>query len=1172
MFSAEYVRFECSAEALWEYYMKRFQRLIFVAALALAAISCSSGGDDDHGMSLTEQLNSGTVVDLEGKSFSEDAAVNSAVTIKNGNFGGKTITVNSGNVVLDNVQNLKLVVSDNVTDGTVTIRNSKGSAVTVVVKGGSAITIQDSAVLNISVEKPNAAVNLSGTTTVSAVDVKADGASIKSDSSAMVTNVSVGADVRNIAIEGGTVGVVDAGTATVTVGDGVKINDTTGGKFVVSDNTVKLPADAEKLTISRVDLIKGSAKTAYEEGDRFDFTGLSATVTYSDGNTATVNLTAANTKVNGFNTGKVGSCTVTFEYMGKPVSGLLSVTVKESTKEYKMLLEEGVQLLFDTKYDEGVAKIRAAYEKEQNDETKMYYALAEIATISTDKSVADIMRNNFGVTSYPSTLNALINGDWIKEYVGARYVDTYEIVDSDYDSWHVLRVSGTETDSYNIADTVYVELEQVPNVGWIRCSDYYDREIYITNIKLDDNGKYFITEQSNYVRDLITDSTKYYDYNWADEKFVRDDDWGSTAPDFDVPDWLGKSDKYKNSLIGTTQTAYSVSYLLYGNLIHYNSDGLNGLVDNVLLVFGDKFENAKKLAAEISDSSVTVPADVITALNLNEVLGDSSIRIGKSELNVLIASMQILKGTFQWLSSYDLSANISSLKKIFAADETDSLKLIRDVISEKTFAIRNADAMTASKNTFLESIGILDNSYTYLVGPSCEYPQAAKDALKQYGDVLLPAARNLKSCISDGTVFYIPSENPFDSGTWAASEANSSFGIDMGKAFTPGYFSKILKCSDSTITFVGSAETRYYGQNAEGNYVSETSEEEIAISDSMSYDDVISKENEKAVVLQKKYSMNDYNGYLRSYIDIGIKLNKDVLNGLLPGLSFESVTIPIRSSDSEYEVEPFGKLYIMGDMTPWDVDSENSFILMDVKKRLDSTCIFTYEFVYNEETMRRWGGSLGRINFKLISKNNWNGGDWGGKALVLNSEAVSCEESWNSANFTCNGLKNGSTYVVTAQKSVTGEIMIKIEGDVGPKIPILDKLTATEMKQPGACILIEPNNCEILSQTPICFEERDEKMVASINVKIPASNNDFPCFFSGRIHVGGTADYWSLEEPLSVDKDAIISDVPVRLLVSNNYWSNINTNITAELDKDVNFTITITADENGSTICATLTE
>lgn len=1173
MFSAEYVRFECSAEALWEYYMKRFQRLIFVAALALAAISCSSGGDDDHGMSLTEQLNSGTVVDLDGKSFSEDAAVNSAVTIKNGNFGGKTITVNSGNVVLDNVQNLKLVVSDKVTDGTVTIKNSKGSAVTVVVKGGSAITIQDSAVLNVSVEKPNAAVNLSGKTTVSAVDVKADGASIKSDSSTMVTNVSVGEDVRNIAIEGGTVGTVDAGNATVTVGDGVKINDTTGGKFVVSDDTVKLPADAEKLTISRVELIKDSAKTAYEVGDKFDFTGLSATVTYSDESTATVNLTAANTKVSGFNTGKVGSCTVTFEYMGKTVSGSLSVTVTASTKEYKKLLEEGVQLLFDTKYDEGVAKIRAAYEKEQNDETKMYYALAELATISTDKSVADIMRNNFGVTSYPSTLNALINGDWLKEYKDAEWVWIYEPVKK-ADGW-LVRVNGTETPYYDVSNSIYISLKMDSDGDWIREYGDYSR---IKDIRLDDNGKYLIDAYDYYVNYLsgstMPDSVQRWDYDYTDrEKLVLVDEDSTRQPEYNLPAWLKESDLYKESLVKSTQTAYTVSWLVYGNLIECNPTGLNGLVDNVLLVFGDKFENAKKLAAEISESSVTVPADVIAALNLDEVLGDSSIRIGKSELNVLIASMQILKGTFQWLSSYDLSANISSLKKIFAADETDSLKLIRDVISEKTFAIRNADAMTASKNTFLESIGILDNSYTYLVGSSCEYPQAAKDALKQYGDVLLPAARNLKTCISNGTVFYIPSENPFDSGTWAASESNSSFGIDMGKAFTPGYFSDILKSSgsSSTITFVGSAETRYYGQNAEGEYVSETFEEEIAISDSMSYDDVISKGNEKAVALQKQYSMNDYNGYIRSYIDIGIKLNEKVLNGLLPGLSFESVTIPVCSADGWYDVEPVGKLYIVGDM-----DADFTLMTMDKSLETDSTCTFTYTFTYDSTTMTAWGGKFGKISFKFTSTDGWTGNNYGGIDLTLNNAFVNCERWNNPTNFTCSGLGEGLEYVITAQKSVTGEVLVKIKGEKGTDlIPELDSLTVSEISKPGAYFIISSNSYgieDITSPIPFVEDKSTGTYIASVDVTIPANetiegNAEFGFYAS--VCVGGTNGYYYSEKWVSTNET--ISDNPVQLLVLD-YKSFIPTFISSETDKDVNFTITVTADNSGSTIKVTRNE
>ena len=141
--------------------MKKIKWLLLVPLLLFLVVSCApdGNGNDVVGESLTQQINGGeSVVDLSGQKFSEDASVNSGVVIKNGDFGGKTLTVNSGDVVLDNVQNVTLVISESVTSGTVTIKNSNGTSVSIVVKGGSSITICDSAITNVSVEKENATV------------------------------------------------------------------------------------------------------------------------------------------------------------------------------------------------------------------------------------------------------------------------------------------------------------------------------------------------------------------------------------------------------------------------------------------------------------------------------------------------------------------------------------------------------------------------------------------------------------------------------------------------------------------------------------------------------------------------------------------------------------------------------------------------------------------------------------------------------------------------------------------------------------------------------------------------------------------------------------------------------------------------------------------------------
>ena len=339
-----------------------------------------------------------------------------------------------------------------------------------VAKGGSSITICDSAITNVSVEKENATVELSGDTKVTNVDVKEEGANISGDSSSSIGNLSVDSGVKNVGIDGGKVDSVSAGDAVVTVGGGVEISDMTGGKVVVTDDTVKIPEKVTKIEITSVSLEKDSSvKTEYEIGDAFDFTGLSAKIKYNDGSESKVSLTKVNATVVGFKAGEAGSCTVTFIYKGKDVDGSLSVTVKVSSKEYKLLLEEGVELLINQQYDEGIAKIRAAYEKEQNDETKMYYALSELALISTDESVANIVRNNFGITNYPATLNALINGEWLKEYKRSRELNIYEIQEDSYANY--VRVSGDEC-SCDTAGSVYVSKVLDPDGDWIEGWDY----------------------------------------------------------------------------------------------------------------------------------------------------------------------------------------------------------------------------------------------------------------------------------------------------------------------------------------------------------------------------------------------------------------------------------------------------------------------------------------------------------------------------------------------------------------------------------------------------------------------------------------------------------------------------------------------------------------------------
>lgn len=878
--------------------MKKFLCLFLAAAFAFAAVSCASDGGSDDDNSISSLINNGgSTVDLTGKEIKEDVSVDSTVTIKNADFGGNTLTVNAANVVLEKVKNVRIVVSEKVKSSSFTIKGSNGE-VSVVVKGGSSIVIKDSAITSVSIEGADASVDVSDKTRVDSVEVKADGAAIKGGEDSSIGTVSVDEKVETVDVADGKIENVKAGgNVVINVSGDSKIDNAKGGKFIAEDDDVKLPEEANKIEISSVALKQTSPKKEYEIGDRFDYSGLSVSVKYSDGTEKVISLNANNVEISGFNSSSTGACTVSFVYKGFSVKETLSVTIKASSKPYKNLLNEGIDLLFDQKYDEGVAKIKEAYNKEQNDETKLYYALAEIATISTDGSVSNIMKNNFGVKNYPSTLNALINGEWLKDYKIYVYEDVYtlhEVSEDETYYYDYVKVSGDRCDWNSDGEKCYINALLDEDDDWV--SSYEHGSYYLKNIRLDESGKYLVRASGlpESVKTQITDSTKKYNYYYDHEKGVLSYDDSTKFPDFNVPEWLKNSDRYKESLIKSTQTSATTSLLLLGNLVECNPNGANELIDNILKIFDGKFENAKKLAASISEGNVLVPSKVISALCLEDVLGDSSVYVGKSELNVLISSLQILKGAFQWLSSYDLSANVSSAKDFFG-ENPEEWEFFRKLANTKSLKVRNAGAMETSKKTFIEAVEILENSYNYLVSSASSYPQAAKDEVARYGNVILAAAENLNECLKNGGIFYIPNENPFETLKWNATSSSNSFGIDMGKLFTAGYFSDIFERDGSDLKIDCVVDYHYHKKSVEG--CDEGSFNLKITSDMKTFDDI-----ENAVEKEMKQLLGDDYSWMEYNARIGLKINSKLLSDLLPGLDFEGVSmIPMAGFRGDFD-------------------------------------------------------------------------------------------------------------------------------------------------------------------------------------------------------------------------------------------------------------------------------
>lgn len=335
---------------------------------------------------------------------------------------------------------------------------------------------------------------------------------------------------------------------------------------------------------------------------------------------------------------------------------------------------------------------------------------------------------------------------------------------------------------------------------------------------------------------------------------------------------------------------------MLGNIIDLNPYGANELIDKVLAVFDGKFSNAKSLAASMSNGTVAVPYNIISTLGLQEILGDSTVYIGKAELNVLISALQILKATFQYLSSYDLSANIIAIKNAIVDTPTNMYQFLKEVDTGKFLTVRNSKAIEESKNTFVESIQTVQDSYNFIVSSESSYPTVVKEQLSYYGQVFYTGAEDLRNCIKEGKVFYIPND-PFEQENpeWSADDSNAGFAVDLGKFFTAGYFTNIVEReADSKFKISGRTVLKRYSSD-----VSEIIEFEIT-------DDFTEEKFEEihtAAITAAKEKYPDDDFWVKT--TVGYELNYSLITDMFPKMPVPEkgddwIIVPIHWKQERY--------------------------------------------------------------------------------------------------------------------------------------------------------------------------------------------------------------------------------------------------------------------------------
>ena len=572
-----------------------------------------------------------------------------------------------------------------------------------------------------------------------------------------------------------------------------------GSKFettAVIKQNLKLYARFEKKTTSE------DGKTTTVETKNSDGTSTETTTKETENGTVT---TETKTDSNGNSTTNVD---------------VQTDTSAETVDTVDLLINTAIDNLTRGKADEAIALFNLAYEKDKNNEVaKVFSALADIASISTNKKIGEFFSNHIGITNYPSSLNALISGDWLK----AKDYETTETDDfrayklsvvenpSEY-AYYDYKASKTTVGADDFVDNAYRgKLTYSGKDYWVSVYDKNTVEtrlkdgeigcfpftvIYYSDggsvpVKLDENGDYLVRLRA----DKAGDATPY-EFSWDDSTEVE-----YTYP-LTVKAPVFKDLKDADWFTVKASDADYISKLIVANIINGNTKGLDKAIDDIYsaLFESDEYIRAQTKIASIK-GVVEVPLVLVEGLHLADVFGPGAVKIGASELKLINSALNLFKGIFEFFQSYSLNVvdfsvfkdNFAKLATLdsseaamnFALDVFGEYNQKVDPIANGFLSCRSEAKMTASKNTFVTVLGDVVTAYDSITGKDSIYPASISGMVKQ-GSIARDAANALKDAIENGTKFYVPMDKSIIASGWPTTAGNGCFYVDCKELFTPG--------------------------------------------------------------------------------------------------------------------------------------------------------------------------------------------------------------------------------------------------------------------------------------------------------------------------------------------------------------------------------------------------
>lgn len=699
---------------------------------------------------------------------------------------------------------------------------------------------------------------------------------------------------------------------TSTKPDGTKITETKTSEKTVTET---LNADKSSSTTTKKTDESGTTTTETVNKDSSGNTTGSILITESTSSDGT----ATTTTVEKDGSGKVTQTTEVTETLDGKVTTTVTdangqTTTTETQKNYKKYIDEGIRALESMNYDEAISNFKKAYSAEANDETRVYSALASLASISTKKATADFVKNHLGITNYPSTMNALFSPDWPQE---AEYIG-YEGDDSVYGykgfeesnpneattSLHgYYRCSSiTPAVSYDYNNTVYngsiykqITINGKTIYGQLSDIAEYEKDTtgsthygsYCYTYTLDDNGEYYVW--FNVTSDNMDKFSGYKMYQttvWDEAEYTYT--VKTNFAKLNEPSWLPGS--LNNEL----------SALILANILEGNTNGLNSALDDFynLIFESSEYKDAISKLDEIT-TSVKVPVNVIEDFGLTDIVGNTSVKLGPAELRLVKTAFTALKATVEYFQSYNLNTDLSFLKfnwnnaeavqKVFEKylkydDSIDPLK--NGFLSQ-----RSAEKMESSKVDFAQAVSDLIAAYDDILANSGDYPTVVSDTLEEY-KILKDGAEKLQAAIKNGGKFYIPSslvsskEATKDALLAITSwpESGEKYYIDFGKLFNGETFNLCNYISkDGDVPSIRNMNSRMIKDETTGEYYKKYSwEEQYRYYSKTDYEEkTISFSDHKLSATDKTTNKKVVNLLLDAYKDAGYLDDDEIGEGTL---------------------------------------------------------------------------------------------------------------------------------------------------------------------------------------------------------------------------------------------------------------------------------------------------